>query len=421
VRHRAAIIRHTLRAVRSQWWRSQTITAWQERALVRMMRHACTHVPFYRQLGIAPESITRAADLQRFPVLRKADLQSDPDAFLAKGFDRARLHSSRTSGSTGEPTVTWFDHDAWALCKYALKIRRIIAVASPFFRRCLIVSEQPPREADAYRHERPFGSGFLYSERVVSLFDDMDAHREAIRQFRPDMLYAFPSWLLELARCYRESGEPLPRIPWLFTSSEVLTPEVRHRIESAFRGRLFDIYGSTEFKEVAWQCRSGGYHVNFESVYVETCTEDPQDSHAPIVLSTLCNRAMPLLRFRTGDLGSLTTGPCACGRHSPQLHIAHGREGEMLHLPSGRRLSPYTLTTLIETLPGLHQYRIRHDAPAQITVELAGSEDLSAESLESCRRQLLGVLREPVSISMERVTQLARSAGGKHKVFVRRW
>jgi phenylacetate-CoA ligase len=386
-----------------------------------MMRHACAHVPFYRRLGIDPQRITAASDLQRFPILRKADLQSDPDAFLAEGMDRARLHWSRTSGSTGEPTVTWFDGDAWALCKYALKIRRIVAVASPFFRRCLIVSEQRQQETEAYRRERPFGTGFLYSERVVSLFDDMDSHRAAIRQFSPDMLYAFPSWLLELLRCYRENGEPPPRIPWLFTSSEVLTPEVRYRIESGFRGRIFDIYGSTEFKEVAWQCRAGGYHVNFESVYVETPPDSAQDPNAPIVLSTLCNRAMPLLRFRTGDLGSLTTAPCGCGRRSPQLHIAQGREGEMLHLPSGRRLSPYTLTTLIETLPGLHQYRIRHDAPTQITVELAGSDDLSADSLESCRRQLLGVLREPVSISMERVTQLARSAGGKHKVFVRRW
>lgn len=412
------IIRHTLRAMRTQWWPAKKISAWQEQALVRSMRHACATVPFYRALGIAPESLSCAQDLQRFPVLTKKDLQINPTRFLAQDVNPAALYSSRTSGSTGEPTLTYFDRDAWALCKYALKIRRTLAVTTPVFHRCLIVNEQAPSEAQLYSRQRPFKREWLYAERVVSLFGDLALHRETIRQFRPDMLYAFPSYLLELLRAYEEAGEPPPRIPLLFTSSEVLTTTARVRIQSGFRGRLFDIYGSTEFKEVAWQCAAGAYHLNFESVHVETSSENAASG---LLLSTLCNHAMPLLRFDTGDLGALEYTKCSCGRESPQLRISCGREGDMVQLPSGRRLSPYALTSIIEKLPGLHQYRLMHEQPARLSVELVTAEDLSRETLEACRMRLLAALRESMEVSLRRVTSLERGAGGKHKVFVRSW
>lgn len=422
---RAPILKHVLRTLRSQWWSAQRVAAWQERALVETMRHACTHVPFYRDLGIDPAGITSGADLQRFPLIRKRDLQADAGRFLADGVDTANQHSSRTSGSTGEPTVTYFDADTWALTKYALKIRRTLAATSPLFRRCLIVSEQLPVEADAYSRERPFSAARLYSERVVSLFEDMTTHRSAIADFRPDMLYAFPSYLLELERSYAEAGEPIPRVPTIFTSSEVLTPLVRARIERAFDARVHDIYGSTEFKEVAWQCSGGRYHLNFESVHVSVCpvtgeTEAGHGSFGNLVLTTLCNRAMPLLRFQTGDMGAVDdSGYCPCGRKSPQLTIASGREGDVLLLPDGKRLSPYVLTMVLEALPGLHQYQIRHDMPTHLTVQLAAPATLDFDTLENCRRRLCELLGDQVDVTIERVQRFERGPGGKHKVFVR--
>ncbi len=332
---RAAIHRHTLRTMRSQWWPARKKDSWQREALIRTMRHAVSAVPFYRALGIAAENITSARDLQRFPVISKRDLQADPQGFLAQGHSPALLHCSRTSGSTGEPTLTWFDRDAWALSKYALKIRRTLAVTGPLFHRCLIVNEQPPQEAQRYGAQRPFKGGWLYRERIVSLFESMPAHRQAIREFQPDMLYAFPSHFLELLHAYAAAGEPAPRIPLLFASSELLTAASRRRIEAGFHGRLFDIYGTTEFNEVVWQCRSGTYHVHFESVFVET-----PPGAATWHLTTLCNRAMPLLRFNTEDMGSLETGQsCACGRETPLLKVSYGREADVSELPDGHRVS----------------------------------------------------------------------------------
>jgi phenylacetate-CoA ligase len=414
-----AVIRHTWRVLHSQWWSTARIAAWQEHALVTALRYACTHVPFYRNLKIAASEIRNVADLQRFPIVRKQDLQTAPQDFLADGTQTGNLNFSRTSGSTGEPTVTWFDHDTWALCKYALKIRRIVAVAQPFFRRCLIVSEQRPDETLAYGSKRPFGAGFLYAERLVSLFEDMAVHRQVIESFRPDMLYAFPSYLQELAGSYQAAGTNIPHIPYLFTSSEALTAAARNAIANAFRGQIFDLYGCTEFKEVAWECSHHRKHVNFESTYVEAGTS--ASATAPILLTSLTNRAMPLIRYHTGDLGSLEQHTCACGRQTAQLQIALGREGDMIPLPDGQRLSPYLLTTSIENLTGLQQYRLLHTQPKELVIELLLRGTPDTRELESCRLALQQILHNSIVVKFIQVTDFARRGSGKHKVYERQW
>src|SRR5579863_3514140 len=149
-----------LAALRSQWWSAKHIREFQDRALIRMMRHAALNVPFYRRLNLRPESIVSATDLARFPVISKRQIQCDPEAFMAAGFAPATLYASRTSGSSGEPTTTLFDREAWLLSKYALKMRRVVATAGiPVGRRLMIISEQPPERRARLLRLRPRDSG----------------------------------------------------------------------------------------------------------------------------------------------------------------------------------------------------------------------------------------------------------------------
>jgi len=407
--------------LRSQWRDESSVRAAQSALLLQTLRHASTQVPAYRRLGLSPADLAGSDALRRFPRLTRRALQTSPDDYLAEGVDRSRLHVSRTSGSTGEPLETRFDDASWAFTRYALKIRRTLAVAPVLFRRCLVVSEQPRERLAAYRRTRPSGLGPLYRERVVSVFDPLESHLATIDEFRPDMVYAYPSWLVELAAACRGREAGRPRIPWLFTSSELLTAHARGFIESTFGGRIHDVYGCTEFKEVAWQCRHGTYHVNWESVYVESVPAPDCPGATSLLLTTLCNRAMPLIRYDTGDLGSVSDGCCACGRAGPQLVIAGGRVAEQVQLPSGRRLSPYAVTMTLEDLPGLLQYRLVHTAPDTLVVELLGRGPWSADVLAACRQRLTAVLQEPMTLELRAVDEIPRTAAGKRRVYQRQW
>ncbi len=86
------------RAKRSERWSAPRIRQYRESAMVRMMRHAVTAVPFYQRLRIAPEWIRSAADIERFPLISKRDIQRDPDSLLAAGYSVSSLHRSRTFG-----------------------------------------------------------------------------------------------------------------------------------------------------------------------------------------------------------------------------------------------------------------------------------------------------------------------------------
>jgi phenylacetate-CoA ligase len=407
-----------LAALRSQWWSSERIRDYQGRALVGMMRHAVANVPFYRKLNLHVGMIQTAADLQRFPVIGKQDIQREPDAFVAAGLDPAELYTSRTSGSSGQPTTTYFDRQAWLLTKYSLKMRRIVATDGlPLLKRVLIISEQAPELLGASAISAPSGLGVFFRQLRLSIHTPIEQHLAVFARYRPHIVYAFPSYLLDLIATAELHALALPRIETLYTSSEVLTPTARDRIEKAFAGRLHDVYGSTEFKEVAWQCRARRYHINFESVYVEA---QAVGSRAPVILSTLCNYAMPLLRFDIGDKASFGDEACPCGRAAPHMLEFVGREGDAITLPSGRRLSPYLLTTVIESESSILQYRIFQTEPKAFRIDvIVRSAGQSTSWQHKICAELGRVIGEPAHFKVREVDALERAPSGKRSVFVR--
>ena len=186
-------------AWRSQWWSAERIRAHQERALLRIMRHAAEHVPYYRRLGIDPRSISSSADLTRFPLLTKRDVQGAADSLLAEGSERPACSPHAHRAARAEPTTTYFDRPAWLLGKYVLKMRRVAATSgiAPG-RRVLVVSEQPPDALRAAAQAAPSGLGVFFQQRLVSIHDPIDEHLEVLCRVRPHIVYAFPSYLLDL-------------------------------------------------------------------------------------------------------------------------------------------------------------------------------------------------------------------------------
>jgi phenylacetate-CoA ligase len=382
-------------ALRSQWWDERRIRGYQEQALLKVMRHAITRVPYYRALGLDPGSIATASDLKRFPVLTKRDLQRAPESFLAEGFARDTLYASRTSGSSGQPTTTYFDRHAWLLGRYALKMRRIAATSPlPIGCRVLIISERKPEELAALVAATPSGLRPFVRQLRLSIHEPVADHLATIIRWRPQILYTFPSYLLDLIALAERRGEALPPIRTVYTSSEVLTPAAREQIERALCASVCDIYGSTEFKEVAWQCRFGRDHLNFESVHIE---QQESGAAGPVVLTSLMNLAMPLLRFSIGDRAVFGSNGCSCGRQSP-----------------------YLLSTAIESEESIRQYRIVQAALDAFRIDVIVSAP--GDSLR-WRERLCGELRRilggAIAVAVREVDELPRAPGSKRSVFQR--
>lgn len=402
---------------RSQWWPQHRIQAWQRRMLLRQLRYAVTHIPWYRDLGIDAAEITGPEALDRFPRLTKSIIQREEERLRNPSMDPARLYRSVTSGSSGQPTTTWFDARSWLLCKYAIKMRRMLEAGAPWRQRVLIFDETANRDGSVPQVQRT--RLLSYRQTRLSVFTPLSEQFEELVDLKPTAIYGSPSGIKELGDYARQAGRPLPPVPTLFLASELISDGVRRQIRSQFNARVIGIYGSTEFKEIAHECSRGKYHLNFESAYVEVVSD--ADEPPRLLLTSLVNRAMPLIRFDIGDYATLERGDCGCGRQSPYLANIVGREAEFLHLPDGRRLSPYRLTTAIETTPGLIQYQfVQHrDLALELRVVFARSRDRLDASLETLRERLQAVLGSHVDVPISPVDSIERTARGKHQVVTR--
>ena len=398
----------TSRLLRQQWLSPDRLRAIQWARLQAIVRHAERRSRFHRErfrgAGFSSDDLRTWDDLARIPVTTRDDLQ-EPERLLADGYAPARLRRSHTSGSTGKPTTTYFDERAWTLGRHALKLRARLASGLRPWDRIAVFQEDVPEG---------FATALAGRRASVSLHRTPAEIADELTRFAPTALYGPPSQLLRLS----EAGAKLAGLRLIFTSAELLDGLTRGRLERDFGVPVLDIYGCTETKEVAWQCRErGGYHVNAEWLVVEICKgKEPGGlPEGTILITSLYNRGMPLLRYRVGDTGRSLAGGCACGRGLPLILPTDGRAVDYLSLPAGGRVSPYTLTCSVENVRGLGQYQIVQEARDRVVMRVIPRGTLAPEAREELRQALSASLTG-IEVRVEIVESLPREPSGKFRV-----
>src|SRR5690606_6507959 len=143
------------------------------------------------------------------------------------------------------------------------------------------------------------------------------------------------------------------------------------------------------------------------------------EGRGALALTSLVNRAMPLIRYRIGDLGKLTEGFCECGSSAPWLEQVAGRETELLELPDGRRISPYELSTSIEAHGAIARYRLVLEGSRRLEVQYRlrpGGVPLDVEALA---REIARIVGDELTLSFLAVDGFERTPAGKHKLLIR--
>ena len=365
------------------------------------MTHALSSIPFYRD-AVSIKSMSDPHEiLRRFPVLGKPDVQDSAQALRQSSLPVDKLHYSRTSGSTGEPTTTWFDRKSWLLSKYALKARRVLNAALPFRQRLLICSERAD-STDTTLANLSIARAF-FAARNLNVDDPISENAKFLRRFQPTMIYGYPSYLAHLGELARLESNSLS-VPIVFTSSEMVGPPERNYLGQLFRGRIIDVYGSTEFKEMAVQCEFGRYHINFESVFIESVPDQHTDQPR-VLVTTLVNKAMPLIRYDIGDHAEFSSGKCDCGREGPTLLQPHGRVAELLHFPNGKAITPFVLTTAIGAYAEIKNYTIVHEAPDSIRLKFFAEPMLNTERSRSLKEDVAAKLPDGIRITLDSLDQ----------------
>jgi len=382
------------------------------------LRWAVARVPFHRErLGTA--TIAGLPDLAGLPFVRKTDLRDQyPFGLLAvPRREVARIHAS--SGTKGKPTVAAYtagDLDVW---------REVMARA---------LTAAGARRGDLLHIA--FGYGLFTgglgfhdgAERVGMTVVPVSSgntarHHLLLQDFRPDVIAATPSFALHLAETLAEQGGK-PRELGLRVGvfgAEPWTDGIRAALERAFSLGAFDLYGLSEIigPGVAGECEAReGLHIADDHFLPEII--DPvsgvalaPDREGELVLTTLTKRALPLIRYRTGDITALTVEPCRCGRTSARMARVKGRSDDML-VVKGVNLYPSeverTLLGVAELAPHYQLVVDRGATLARLEVQVEAAPELITRcggfstdhpEIVTLQRRAADQLRQATGLSVE--------------------
>lgn len=299
------------------------------------------NVPFYKQKfnekNITPESIKGLEDITKLPFTKKQDLR-DHYPFGLFAVDRkeiVRIHGS--SGTSGKPTVVAYT-------------RNDIKNWSEIVARAITISGGRPGEVlhNAYGYGLftgglgvHYGSEYLGMATVPISGGNTERQITLIEDFEPTVITGTPSYVLNIAEHMEELGKDPRKTSLKFGifGAEPWSEEMRRTIEEKFDIKACDIYGLSEVMGpgVSMECHHAqdGLHVAEDHFYVEVIdpntlepVADGQDGE--LVFTSLTKEAFPVIRYRTGDIASVTREKCKCGRTTLRMSRVKGRIDDMI-------------------------------------------------------------------------------------------
>jgi len=398
----------------------------QNSRLRDLIAHCYDHVPYYRRVmgehGIKPSDIVTTADLPKLPLLSKDDVKRVAPELVSDGARASRTYIGRTSGTTGTPME--YVRDARSvILEQAFIWRHWLGAGLPLWgRRATLRGDavvpgaqtRPPYwRHNAAEHQLVMSSFHLSR-------DSVPEYVGALRSFKPLALQAYPSSVYFLARTMLELGLTL-EVPLVFTASEPVYPKQRATIEEALGARVFDFYGQAERVVFAMECHEHrGMHVAPEYGILELV--EPEGPHPEgtreIVGTGLLNRAMPLIRYRTGDLTPALGTACPCGRAMPLITTIDTRAGDMIITPDGRFLTFAGLTHAFMGLKNMVKSQVILDAVDHVRlliVQAPGYEEADGLAAAASLAEYFG---KGIRIDIELVDDIAREASGKYRWIV---
>ena len=319
---------------------STDMRALQSERLKKLVNHVYENVTFYHKrmdkMGVKPADIQSIEDIVKLPFTYKTDLRDNYpfDLFAAPMKEIVRVHAS--SGTTGKPTTVGYtktDIDNW---------REVVA-------RCLSMTGIGADDIMQISYGYGLftgGLGVHYGAETVGCSvipisgGNTRRQLQLMSDFGSTVLACTPSYALHLADALTENGYSLDdmKLKIGVFGAEPWTENMRLELEKKWGINAFDIYGLSEIMGpgVANDCiYHAGLHIHEDHFYPEIVHPDtkqslPDGEEGELVFTTLTKEGIPLLRYNTRDLSTLTRKKCACGRTLVRMKKITGRSDDML-------------------------------------------------------------------------------------------
>ena len=379
------------------------LTARQNDLLKKIVKYAWDHNPVYRAefsaAGVDPNDFSGINDMEKLPIISKETFRRHyPLGLLCRDKSELReMHMS--SGSTGTPVVmpyTKNDLLQWADC----------------MARCYRMAGAYP--GDPVQITPSFGLfnggfGMYHGARMAELFivptgsGNTERQVRLAKDFGTKFLTAVVSYSIRIIEILEKMKESLPDLKAGLFGAEALTNNMAKKVSDALNIEVFNIYGMTETGGVGTlgcDCVDhSGIHVWEDQYYLEvvdpvTKQPVPDGTLGELVVTSLTREALPVIRFKTGDLTRiLSREKCACGRTHLKIDSISGRTDDMLII-KGVNFFPTQVEQALLEIPGVHpHYQIiieDHHGVKDIHINVEAEENVTGFMVEKHLKERLG-------------------------------
>lgn len=425
---RSPRLRYMRELERSQYWSVEKLEVLQLEKIVAMMEHAYRETPYYRrvmdQAGLRPADIKTIEDFRRMPILTKEEVRKFQDQMMAESLRSGHLSEFKTGGSTGKPVTVMKDPRTVELSN-ASAFRAFRWAGWNLGEPWGMIWGNPPESLTLKEALlNILISPMIYLDTMNLTDASMHAFVRKWDRLKPTIMRGHSHSIYIFASYCKSHGVDSVRPNSIISSSMMLLPSERRVIEDAFQCKVTDLYGCEEVGLIACECEQhAGMHVDMESVYVEIVNPDgtnarPGDDGA-IVVTSLIGKAMPMIRYRMGDMASFAQRACACGRTLTLMNSVAGRVADFLvrkdrSIVAGVSLVERTLTRF----SGIAQMQLIQESLDEIVVKIVRDADYNKETENGLIAELKSSVGDHNVIQIEFVEKIPQEASGKYRFAV---
>lgn len=378
---------------------------------------------FYKGL-LKPKDIKQWQDI---PVMSKNDLQIPLEKILSNGFSKAQVFVSKTSGSSGHPFVFAKDKFAHALTwahimhlykQHGIKVgesleARFYGIPKDF------KGHQKERLKDKIAHRYRFDI-FDLSNQNLSKF---------IATFREkpfEYINGYTSSIVMFAKFLKDQNLVLkticPSLKICITTSEMLFENDRTLLEDIFGIPVVNEYGASELGVIALEDGNGDWVVNNQTMFIEVVDKKgqvlPYEKEGDLVITSLYNKAYPIIRYKIGDMGALSQ-PNSKGQQV--LKKLTGRTNVFALLPSGKKVPAlafyYVTKSVIEDKSEIKELKVVQQTKNSFLIKYVSETELNENQKKSIVSAVEKYLESGLELKFKRIKQLQRNKSGKLRQF----
>ncbi len=407
-------------------WDFEKFKDYQRKKLKELINLSYHKVPYYKELfekiKLKPEEINSEEDLIKIPLLKRDDLRNfGSSLLLAKGISKYKLNYYFTSGSTYFPIKVAFApnmHSHWNAF-YEARCRRWAGVnwkdsRSNVGGRIVISKDQkkPPFWVYNLIEKQLYFSAFHISLKNIKYY------AYAFEKYKPKYQCGYTHSTYLIAQLMDEEKLSIPPMKAVLCTSENLTGEMREKMKKIFGCPAFDNYSLVEACCLASECEYHNLHISPDVGIIEIIDEDgnpvKEGEIGEIVATGFLNFAQPLIRYKTGDLSSMSFKKCSCGREMPILNGIEGRVSDLIIGKDGKRLGSASFAAVFYKIKNIREAQIIQEDKEKFKINVVPLKSFIEEDKNLLLKKLKERLGE-VEIEICILEKIERTKSGKFK------